>query len=53
MALVALVVLVDLVARGGDVARGGGVLLFRGAPPLVAQHCYMSTRYTQLSQIIS
>ncbi len=47
MVLVALAVLVDLVARGGDVARGDGVQLFRGAPPLVAQHCYKSTHYTR------
>ncbi len=42
-----LVVLVALVAHGGDVARGDGVLLFRGAPPRVAQHCYKSTHYTR------
>ncbi len=43
-----------LVARGGDVvlavlvARDGGVLLFHaGVPPLVAPHCYKSTRCTR------
>ena len=39
---VALVVLAVLVARDG------GVLLFHdGVPPLVAPHCYKSTRYTR------
>ncbi len=42
-----LVVLVALVVRDGDVVRCGGVQLFRGAPPLVAQHCYKSTHYAR------
>ena len=43
------VVLGVLVVRDGVVlVVHGGVLLFHdGAPPLVAPHCYRSTRYTR------
>ncbi len=42
-------VLVALAALAALLARDGGAPLARdgGAPPLVAPHCYRSTRYTR------